>query len=168
MCARLHDALVREIIDGAYVAAVGASAAELGREFLATRRELRAGADDTSRWTLHVATAAWATRPLGSVTRRDGARWLDALKAKHTSYDAKTHGRRSRKLLSWQTRKHRLKLEGVSGRIRCRGDRQVAETRQNPDGALLRSSCASGRIRTCDLRLRRPSLYPAELRTRTN
>jgi hypothetical protein len=26
---------------------------------------------------------------------------------------------------------------------------------------------ASGRIRTCDLRLRRPSLYPAELRTRT-
>ncbi len=31
---------------------------------------------------------------------------------------------------------------------------------------ISKSFRASGRIRTCDLRLRRPSLYPAELRTR--
>lgn len=32
---------------------------------------------------------------------------------------------------------------------------------------LLETLGAPGRIRTCDLRLRRPSLYPAELRART-
>jgi hypothetical protein len=34
--------------------------------------------------------------------------------------------------------------------------------------SFSRSSRAPGRIRTCDLRLRRPSLYPAELRARVS
>jgi hypothetical protein len=42
--------------------------------------------------------------------------------------------------------------------------RSFSEPRKRPEAALARRQSAPGRTRTCDPRLRRPSLYPAELR----
>lgn len=106
----IRDALKRKIVDGNLVPTKGASAAELGPRFLASRAGNRAVKDDTGRWHLHIATAAWARRPVSAVVRRDGMLWLGELKAKTTAYDPTKHGKRALKPLSWAMRRHCLNL----------------------------------------------------------
>ena len=106
----LRDELKRQIVDGELAPVKGASAAKLGTHFLNSRRGNRAVKDDEGRWHKRIAHAAWAHRPVATVTRKDGQEWLAALANARTEYDAKKHGKRAAKVLSWQSRKHLLNL----------------------------------------------------------
>lgn len=110
----LRDELKRQIVDGQLRPTKGQTAKMLGPKFLGSRAGNRAKDDDSSRWHRHIATAPWAQRALGSVTRSDGAAWLKALKRRRTepppNTDPKRRGGRRAEKLGWQTRKHCLNL----------------------------------------------------------
>ena len=104
----VRDAIKRAIVDGDMVPARGASMADLGPRYLATRKRERDHGNVSSRWDTHVAPAPWARKPLTAVTRRDGEAWLEGLAATTTAHA--WPGERPVKPLSHQTRRHVLGL----------------------------------------------------------
>ncbi len=105
-----RDAVRREIADGTAILSKGQSLHAIGPTFLASRSGNRDNKTDGSRWHMHVATAPFARRPMTTVERLDGLTWLEQLKTTQIGYDPKKHGKRMRKPLSWQTRRHCLNL----------------------------------------------------------
>lgn len=110
----LRDEFKRRIIDGDLMPTKGRSARELGPQFLGSRLGNRSADDDSSRWHRHIGTAAWARRPLATVSRADGIAWMKVLKRKQSepppNTDPKKRGGRRAEFLGWQTRKHCLNL----------------------------------------------------------
>lgn len=106
----VRDMLKRRIVDGDLRPSKGASAIDLGPRFLASRSGNRSVSDDEGRWHLRIVLASWARRPVTSVTRKDGLEWLAELKKERTAYDAKIHGARRSKPISWGLRRHYLNL----------------------------------------------------------
>lgn len=106
----LRDAIKRKLADGELVATHGRTALDLGPLFLGSRNGNRSVDDDTNRWNNHIASAAWARKPLAAIGRIDGSAWLKALKRKRLSFDPEKHGVREQGFLGWQTRKHCLNL----------------------------------------------------------
>lgn len=105
-----RDALKHRLADGDLRGTGGSSAFELGPRFLASRAGNRSVDDDENRWHLRIATASWARLSISDVTRKDGLAWLEDLKKERTAYDARLHGARPDKLISWGLRRHCLNL----------------------------------------------------------
>lgn len=102
----MRDEAKRLIASGKMVVTHAASVVQLGASFKASRDGNRAHGTEIGRWDNHIATAAFARRPVSTVTPRDVRDWLDRLKAKETSYAYRSNVG----ALSWQTRKHCLNL----------------------------------------------------------
>jgi integrase len=105
-----RDAILREIADDHVELIEGSGIRDYRSSFLASRKGHRAYKDDVGRWDNHVAAHRIGRLPPDAVTPLDVLHWLDELKAKQTSYDPKTQGKRESAPLSWQSRKHCLNL----------------------------------------------------------
>lgn len=105
--AAMRDAAKREIADETVTPIDGQSIVMLGPTFLRRREGNRGIATERQRWGTHVATAAFASRPVETVVRRDILDWLDELKARMTAHK---WGTREKTPLSLQTRRHCLNL----------------------------------------------------------
>ncbi len=102
---RLRDAALRQVADEQMVPVDGVSLAQLGPAFLRSRESNRDHKTERRRWDRHVASAAFAMRPLVTVTRRDVKDWLEELRVKQTAYPNRENGPLKR-----ETRKHCLDL----------------------------------------------------------
>jgi integrase len=105
--ADMRDAAKREIADESMTPVDGHSVLSLGPAFLKRREGNRGISTERTRWTSHVASAAFAPHPVETVVRRDILDWLDELKTKLTSHK---WGKRAKTPLSLQTRRHCLNL----------------------------------------------------------
>ncbi len=105
-----RDAIKRTIADLDMVKATGATIADLGAAFLASRAGNRSSGSDKGRWDTHIASSPLGGRVPSTVVPKDVVAWLGALQKTTTHYDPKKHGQREAKPLSWQTRKHALNL----------------------------------------------------------
>ncbi|MEO8797674.1 MAG: hypothetical protein ABI551_07310, partial [Polyangiaceae bacterium] len=106
-CATMRDAAKREIADGAMAIIDGVSLRQLGVGFLLKRARNRSASIDEQRWNKHVLGAPFADQAAGSVERREVLDWLENLSRKETDHK---FGKRPKKTLSYQTRKHCLNL----------------------------------------------------------
>ncbi len=99
--------VVRLVLDQTMIPAHGASIAQLGPRFLASRSGNRSVRDDVNRWHTHIVRAPFATMAPDAITRVDVLEWLDDLK--RTDAIRRGVGGKITSLghgLKWQTRKH--------------------------------------------------------------
>lgn len=104
----VRDELRRQIIDHGLVPTGGATAKDLRAKFLGSRNANRDADNEGSRWQ-HIAASRWYRTALPLITRADGLTWLRMLKHRKLQYLEK-QGKRPKKTLGWQTRKHCLNL----------------------------------------------------------
>jgi integrase len=99
----LRDAIREDLESGRVVAVEGISAAVWGRTWLRDFRGTNRGYEtERGRFERHIATAAWATKPLRTVEPPDIVEWL--LKLQKTP--VVQNGQTLKRTLGFQTRKH--------------------------------------------------------------